>query len=308
MKTLVTPSRGELAIADLPQPTPAADEVVVRVAAATVNPVDAMVVAGTFHDLGLIEGDQPVGLGWDLVGIVESVGADVATLSVGDRVAGVRTGFAPVVGGISEYVAISAADVARVPDQLATLDAAGIGMNALTAALALDLPGTADGRSLLITGAAGSVGGFAAELAAASGWTVTGLARESDRAFVEGVGARLVTDLTEDATYDVVLDAAPLQPDTGAFRALLPLVADGGEFIGVLGAYPKPDVPGVHASIVAVAPDGQRLGELLGLTADRKLTSRVAGTTSLEEAGKAFDAVTAGGRGRWLVLPSGDLA
>jgi NADPH:quinone reductase-like Zn-dependent oxidoreductase len=308
MKTLVTPSRGELRVADLPHPTPADGEVVVRVAAATVNPVDAMVVAGTFHDLGLIEGDQPVGLGWDLVGIVESIGDHVTGLSVGDRVAGVRTGFAPVVGGISEYVAIPAADVARVPDRLATLDAAGIGMNALTAALALDLSGAADARSLLVTGAAGSVGGFAAELAAASGWTVTGLARESDRVFVEGIGARLVTDLTGDARYDVVLDAAPLQPDAEAFKELLPLVADGGEFIGVLGAYPKPEVPGVHASIVAVAPGGERLAELLRLAADGKLTSRVAGTTSLDEAGKAFDAVTTGGRGRWLVLPSGDVA
>ena len=155
-----------------------------RVDAATINYVDRFISSGAAHQLGLITHHDPVGLGWDAVGRVEAVGADVRTLSVGDRVAGVRVADDTIYGAIAEHVTLPEADVALVPDTLTSTQAASIGMNALTVAQALDLFGDADERTLLVTGAAGGLGGAAVEQAIAAGWRVTGLARESDRDYV----------------------------------------------------------------------------------------------------------------------------
>ena len=192
--------------------SPALGQVLVRVEAATINYVDRFVTSGATHDLGLITHDGAVGLGWDAVGRIESVGPDVRTVSFGDRVAGVRVADDTVYGAIAEYVVLPEADIALVPDALTSAEAASIGMNALTVAQALGLLGAADERTLLVTGAAGGLGGLAIEQAVAAGWTVTGLARKSDQEFVESRQARLVTEL-DGSTYDAVFDAAPLQFD-----------------------------------------------------------------------------------------------
>lgn len=303
MKTLITPGPVTLTVVELPTPEPAAGQVLVRVHAATVNPVDAMSLAGAFRELGLVEQDRPVGLGWDLVGTVDRVGPGVSGWEIGDEVAALVASFANDIGAISEYVAVPVDDLARLPQGLALLEAAGIGMNAVTAAQALTLAGPAEGRTLLITGAAGSVGGFAVELATDLGFTVTGLARETDQQFVERTGARLVTDLADEATYDVVFDAAPLQLDATAFAALDPRV--GAHFIGVLAAFPAPELPGRKVESVSVASDGPTLDRLLKAALAGTLTSRVAGTTPLNRAEEAFAQLAKPGqRGRWLVTPA----
>ena len=190
MRVLTTTGDGTATPVDVPVPVPASDEVLVRVDAATINYVDRFISSGAAHRLGLITHDDPVGLGWDAVGRVEAVGAAVRTLVVGDRVAGVRVADDSVYGAIAEHVTLPEADVAPVPDTLTSTQAAAIGMNALTVAQALELFGDADGRTLLVTGAAGGLGGAAIEQAVAAEWRVTGLARKSDRDYVESRGAR----------------------------------------------------------------------------------------------------------------------
>jgi NADPH:quinone reductase-like Zn-dependent oxidoreductase len=209
-----------------------------------------------------------------------------------------------VYGAIAEYVLLPEADIALVPDALTSTEAASIGMNALTVAQALGLLGAANERSLLVTGAAGGLGGLAIEQAVAAGWTVTGLARKSDQEFVESRRARLVTEL-DGSTYDAVFDAAPLQFDDQLLKAvLLPSVAPGGTFCSVLALFPTPEVAGAAAFAVEVKPDGPVLASLLRRADARELTARVAGTVPLERAGDTLHSAFAGGvRGRWIVQP-----
>lgn len=309
MKFLVTPARHELALVDGPSPVPGPGEIRVRVLAATVNPVDAMVRDGMFHDWGQIGHDGAIGLGWDLVGVVDALGegVDPTAFRLDDRVAALHPGVDRPSGALAEHVVLPATAVARVPNALDVDEAAAIGMNALTASQSLALLGPADGRTLLVTGAAGGVGGFAVELATAAGWNVTGWARAEDSDFVERTGARLVTELDAGEQFDAVLDAAALQADPEIFAStVLPALSPTATLVSVLGALPLPEVPaGRTATSVLVEADGPGLTRLLGLAAVGELTPRIAGVVTFDEAEKAFTGVASGGRGRWVVRPDG---
>lgn len=276
---------------------PAAGEVRIAVRAATVNPVDSYWAGGLLHQHGIVAEGAWVGLGWDAVGTVDAVGEGVTTLSVGDLVAGTHTTFGTAVGALAEQVVLAASDVAPVPQGLSEVEAATIGVNALTADQALDLLGPADGRSLLVTGAAGALGGLTVELATRAGWAVTGLARDSDAEFVKSRGADLVTTL-EGATYDAVIDAAAMQ------EAVLPAIAAGGSVVGVLGVAPLPEGSDRTVHTIGVKPDGRRLGELLALALEGVLTPRVLGTVPFTHAPEAVPVSALGGRrGRQVVVP-----
>ena len=177
-----------------PPPLRPAD-VRIEVAAAAVNPVDVGVATG--RGAGGIRLPDPIGLGWDVSGTVTEVGSDVPGLRPGDPVAGVLNviGLQPSVGTHADTTVLPAAAVARVPEGLDLIEAASLPLNALTARQALALLGPAEGRSLLITGGAGAVGGYAIVLAARAGWQVSALARFGDAEFVAGAGANPVTDM-----------------------------------------------------------------------------------------------------------------
>lgn len=115
MKSLVSPSRHRVELIDLPVPRPAPGEVRVRVLAASLKPVDAMVRDGMFHDLALITHSEPLGLGWDLVGVVDTVGEDVTGWAPGQPVSALVTGPDKRVGALSELVVVPAHDLAAVP-------------------------------------------------------------------------------------------------------------------------------------------------------------------------------------------------
>lgn len=286
----------DLTIREVPVRRPGPGEIRIQVQAATVNPVDAAFGAGALHRLGIVPEDAEIGLGWDAVGVVDEIGDDVAEFAVGDRVAAVLATFGTPLGGLAEEVVVPVADVALVPAALGTVDAAVIGMNALTALQALGHLGPAEGRSLLVTGGAGSLGGFIIELAVRDGWQVTALARPGDLEFVKSRGAELITEL--DGTYDAVIDAAPLQEDA------LPAVAEGGAIVGVVSVAPLPATPSRAVFTQAVHPDGAGLAGLLELAAQGVLTPRVLGSAPFSRASEAVAATGAGGRrGRWVVVP-----
>ncbi|OYO11590.1 alcohol dehydrogenase [Enemella evansiae] len=288
-------------LVELPDPTAGSGELVIDVAATAINPADAQVVDGSLRAaFGL---PDQVGLGWDVSGVVSAVGPEVDGFSVGDRVAGLHADLTAPVRAQATRVALPATAVAPLPDGLDPVAAASIPLNTLTAAQALDLFGPADGRSLLVTGAAGAVGGYAIALAAAAGWRVTGLARESDRDFVTGITGtdgtpvQLVTEVPERG-FDAVLDAAGLQ------EGALPAVVDGGAFVGVFPPAPVPSERGITVQEVMVAPDGARLAELLHRSATGQLAVRVADTFPLTEAAAAYQRVGERGvRGRVLLIP-----
>ena len=287
-------------IVDVPVVEPGSGEVRIRIAAAPVNPVDLGVVAGRFHEMGLIHQPERTGLGWDFAGVVVATGPDV-DLAVGTRVAGVVTGFDRDFGTYAEQLVVSADDLAVVPDGLDLVTASTVPLNGLAAAQIVDLLGDApaDGNRLLVTGAAGAVGGYVAALAPDRGWQVTGLARSEDEDFVRGLGADFTTDTTDSAHgWDAVADAAVLQ------ELALVLVRDGGRFVGVSpSAEPAPE-RGITIATVVTHPDGVRLTELLARAASGALPARVHAVVPIDEVAAAHRAVAKGGtRGRYVLTP-----
>ncbi|WP_407320229.1 alcohol dehydrogenase catalytic domain-containing protein [Isoptericola halotolerans] len=274
----------------------APDEIRVAVRAAAVNPADGWVASGAARSL--LDLPDVVVLGYDLVGTVTDVGAAVTDLTVGDVVAALHEDRTAPVRAHADVATVPAAAAAVVPAGLDPAGAASVPLNALTAAQGLDLLGPAEGRTLLVTGAAGGVGGYAVALAVRSGWRVTGLARAADEDFLRRAGAAdTVTDVPG-PVFDAVFDAAALQE--GAIVA----TRDRGAFVGVLPPAPVAPERGITVAAVNVRADGERLAELLGLSREGVLEVRVAGEVSLDQAASAYDRRTAGGqRGRWLLVP-----
>jgi len=282
-------------IIDVPVAEPGPGQVRVEVAGAAVNPVDLGVAGGLFHRRGLVHQPHHTGLGWDFSGTVSAVGPDV-DLPVGSRVAGLIDGFDRDFGTYAEQLIVSADDVALVPGELDLTMAAAVPLNSLAAAQLVDLLGDGAGRSLLVTGAAGAVGGNVVALAQDRGWRVTGLARTQDEEFVRGLGAGFTTRATPG--WDAVADAAALQEQGIA------LVRDGGLFVGMLpGAAPAQE-RGVTIREVVVRPDGARLAQLLDATAAGRLPVRVHAVVPLDRVASVHHAVAKGGvRGRYVLTP-----
>src|SRR5918995_3815346 len=131
----------------------------VQIAGAAVNPPrDLGLAAGVFHRLGLVHQPDHTGLGWGFAGTVTATGPDV-DLPLGAHVAGLVDGFDRDYGTYAEQLVVSASDTALVPDGLDLVTAATVPLNGLAAAQIADLLGDGAGRSLLVTGAAGAVGG-----------------------------------------------------------------------------------------------------------------------------------------------------
>jgi len=273
-------------------PEPGAGQVRIKVAGATLNPVDLGVRGGFFGGAG-----KELGLGWDVAGTVDAVGAG-GSWSVGQRVVALYHGLTKDLGTHAEYVVVDADAVAEAPVSVDAIHAATLPLNALTAVQALDLLELVPGQSLLVAGAAGAVGGFAVQLASRQGVSVTGLARAGDEEFVRSLGAAEFTTAPGAGAYDAVLDTAVLG------EAALEWVRDGGAYVGVRpGAHPG-SVRGVRTGSVSVTADGARLAELVGLVDEGVLTLRVAETYALDAVAEAHDRLEKGGvRGRLVLVP-----
>jgi NADPH:quinone reductase-like Zn-dependent oxidoreductase len=284
-------------IIDVPVVEPGPGEVRIGIAAAPVNPVDLAVADGLFHAMGLINQPERTGLGWDFAGAVVASGTGV-DLAVGTRVAGLVGGFDRDFGTYAEQLVVPATDLAVVPDGLDLVAASTVPLNGLAAAQIVDLLGDAPtgGNRLLVTGAAGAVGGYVASLAQGRGWQVTGLARAEDEEFVRGVGADFTTHA--EPGWDAVADGAALQ-ERG-----LALVRDGGAFVGVQPSAVPATERGITVAAVVVHPDGPRLGDLLARTASGELPVRVHAVVPLDQVADAHRALAKGGvRGRYVLKP-----
>ncbi|MDP9799438.1 NADPH:quinone reductase-like Zn-dependent oxidoreductase [Catenuloplanes nepalensis] len=276
-------------------PAPGPGELHVRVVAASVDPVDLFLAGGTGRAVWGLTGT--IGLGSSLTGVVTGTGDGVTGFAPGDRIAAAHAVLTAPARGHAEETVVPASAAATLPDGLDPVAAATLPLNGLTAAQLVDRLGPAGGRTLLVTGAAGGVGGFAVALAARAGWAVTALARESDRDFVLRAGARDLVTALPGAEFDAVVDAAVLE------AAALGAVRDGGVLAGPTSARPATPERGITVELVDSRPDGERLTELLELAAGGVLELRVAGRVPLGEAEVAYGNVAAGGgRGRWLLL------
>ncbi|MFJ8150432.1 NADP-dependent oxidoreductase [Streptomyces sp. NPDC096048] len=283
-------------VAETEVPVPGPRQVRIKVAAATLNPVDAGVRQGFFGGAG-----ERLGLGWDVAGTVDAVG-EGGGRRVGDEVVALHHGMVKPLGTHAEYVVVDADAVATAPTTADAVLAATLPLNATTAAQALDLLDLTPGRTLLVTGAAGAVGGYAVQLAARRGVEVTALAREEDGELARSLGAEHLVTGTDGAgaagRVDAVLDAAVLGDSA------LEWARDGGAYVGVIPGAAPAAVRGVRVGSVEVRADGARLAELAGLVDEGALTLRVAGTYALDEAVKAHTRLAEGGlRGRLVLVP-----
>ena len=300
MKALIAiPGTETPTLAELPEPTPGPGELLIEVAAAAVNPADPFVLSGAAHAAFGLSG--PVGLGYDLAGVVRGVGEGTPKEWLGKRVAALHDDLSAATRGQAELAAVPAAAAAEVPDALDLVTASTVALCGLTAVQGLALLAAPAGRNLLVTGAAGAVGGYAVALALAAGWEVAGLARPSDAEFLAGLGVRHLTELPTTATFDAVFDAAALQEDA------LAAVRDGGSFLGVLPPRPVASQRDIKVQTVLVQADGASLDDLLRQHTDGRLQPRVADTVPLHEAARAYEALVAGGaRGRHVILLGND--
>jgi NADPH:quinone reductase-like Zn-dependent oxidoreductase len=287
----------EIEILDVPLVEPGSGQVRIAIAAAAVNPVDLGVANGLFHARGLIHQSERTGLGWEFAGTIDAAGPGVSA-EVGAKVAGLIDGFDRDFGTYAEYLVVSAADIAPVPEGLDLINAATVPLNGLAAVQILDLLGDppADANRLLVAGAAGALGGYLLALAGDRGWNVTGLARDRDEAFVRSLGA----DFTDHAErgWDAVADAAAIQDQA------LALVRDGGTFIGVQPGNEPAAERGISVTAVITHPDGNRLADLLTQAASGKLPTRIHAVLPLTRAGDAQRTMAKGGvRGRIVLTP-----
>jgi NADPH2:quinone reductase len=276
---------------DLPAPTLAPTEVLVRVHASSANPADNSIAAGVLKQMG-VEYEFPVILGRDYAGVVEQVGAEVTLYSVGDEVFGFLLHANPTVhdGSWAELVVVPQdTSIAPAPTGVdaSTLGAAPVaGIAAMTATDAVEL---SDGDTLLIVGATGGVGSFAVQLASRAGATVVAPAQPEDEAYLRELG---VSELLPRDGDLAAASARERHPD--GFDAILDLVSftgdsvvllkDGGRLASPLGAAGE----GPGRTNVMAAPTPENLQRLARLLADGTLRVSIQATYELAQAHEAL--------------------
>lgn len=291
---------------EVEQPTPAAGQVRLRVAASAYNAADNGMRAGFLP----IPIQLPHVPGYDVSGTVDAIGEGVTGLTVGDAV----IAFLPMErdGGAAEYVVAPAEAVVAAPTSIPLADAAALPSVALTAWQALFDDGRLTaGQRLLIVGAGGVVGKYAVQLAKRAGAHVIATASPRSADAVRAAGADQVIDHTDvdlldalDGQVDVLLNLAPIAPEQ--FAADVAAVRDGGVVVSTTAfmATPGDESRGVRAATVFVLPNRERLTELVALVDDGALTVEVTRRIPLAEL-PALHAEGAAGRiaGKVVVLP-----
>src|SRR5215208_948987 len=175
---------------DLPAPTPAAHEVLVRVHASSINPADNGIAAGMLKQMG-VEYEFPVILGRDYAGVVEQVGPEVTRYTVGDEVFGFLVHANPTVrdGSWAELIAVPQdMFIGRAPHGVDLATAGAAPLAGIAAIMAVDALELSDGDTVLIVGATGGVGSIAVQLAARAGATVVAPALAEDEAYLRELG------------------------------------------------------------------------------------------------------------------------
>ncbi|MGW0065727.1 NADP-dependent oxidoreductase [Streptosporangium sandarakinum] len=297
-----------LEIEEVPVPPVGAGQVRIRVEAAGVNPVDAAVRAGALVAGGLAERREVHGLGWDVAGVVEETGPGAGGFAPGDRVIGLADRLDLPLGAYAEQIVLDAGAVAHAPVHATATQAATLPLNVLTADQALDLAGLTEGRTLLVTGAAGGVGGYAVELGVARGLRVVAVAGAGDEKLVRGFGAEFFVPRDAElgsAVRDLVPGGVDGAVDAAAVgTAALTAVRGGGSLVAVLGGAAPVPLRGTRVTNVWIRADGSRLAELVELADGGRLTYRVAGVLPLDRAVEAHERLAAGGlRGRLVLVP-----
>jgi NADPH:quinone reductase-like Zn-dependent oxidoreductase len=308
MKAIVRSRYGTpdlLRLDEVPQPRPAADEVLVRIRASSVNSADLEYLKG----MSLVRMAAPIRpahriLGSDIAGIVAEVGRDVAVLAVGDEVFADLTelGF----GAFAEYVAVPGDALAPMPAGLSFEQAASVPSAAVIALQGLRRRQVEPGQRVLVNGAGGGMGTFAVQLAKVFGAEVTAVDRADKLELLRSIGADHVIDFeAQDYTageqrYDLILDVSAYRSLSDVRRAL---TEEGGYFViggstpRVLGAALASAKPKARQRIGIVAGQANRredIDELSGLLETGSILPIIEASYPLAETPAALRRLQAG--------------
>jgi NADPH:quinone reductase-like Zn-dependent oxidoreductase len=298
MKALALSSFDDpISLIEVADPVAGPDEVLVRVAAASLNPYDAFVASGAAK--GYMPYEFPAVLGGDVAGTVEALGDGVDGFVVGDRVFGMM-GMKGAVrdGSFGERATPKAASVARTPERLSDIDAATLGVAGTTAMSAIEALEPVNGARVLIVGATGGVGSFAIQLAALRGANVIATVRPGDERFVIDLGADETVDYTGDLAATIrerypegigaVIDA--VSADADAFGRVIGLVGKGGRGASTRGAAPGDEIGDV--AVMNANGNAAHLGELADLVAGGRVRAAVTARYPLDDAPRALHDLT----------------
>jgi NADPH:quinone reductase-like Zn-dependent oxidoreductase len=294
----------QLKLEEKPRPEPSSGEVLLRVHAASVNPIDWKIRQGLLKEF------QPVTFpytpGIEVAGVVEEVGPGVTTFQTGQAVFGQCAR-----GAYAEYLTISVETLALKPQTLSWASAAATPVGATAAWRALfDHGDLTSGQRVLIVGAAGGVGLFAVQLAKWKGAQVIGTASTANLEFVYGLGADTVVDYTTTPVESVVQEVDLVLDGVGAatLSSSLTVLRRGGTLISIASPPPQEQaqVRGVRAMMIHSQPSRELLQTFAQLIDEGRLKVPVWKLFPLREVQQAHEYSQSGhGRGR-IVLQIGD--
>ncbi len=288
-------------IAEVDRPEPGVGEVLVKVHAAGVNPVDWKIRGGLGQRMGMT---LPIHLGGELVGTIEKLGAGVDNLQQGETIFGmVHT------GAFAEYAVAKANNVVRTPHNIDVIHAAALPLAGSTARQALfDEAGLSAGRRLLITNSSGGVGSLAVQFAKAIGAHVTAVASGRNEDFVRSLGADEFIDYTtqpfEDTAreVDIVFDTMGGETFQRAFKTL-----KKGGFMVTVVAFPNDEAEryGVSVKRSFTVPSARNLASIAELVEAGKVVAHVDMVLPLAEIRHALTLSEAGrARGKIVLTPA----
>ncbi|WP_367133433.1 MULTISPECIES: NADP-dependent oxidoreductase [Streptomyces] len=294
-----------LEVVETERPTPLMAEVLVRVHASSVNPVDVGVRSGAYPLLG----EPPFGVGWDISGVVEEAGAG-SRFKPGDEVYGMPF-FPRAATGYAEYVAVPSRQVARKPATLDHVHAAALPLAALTAWQGLvDAAGLTEGQRVLIHRAAGGVGHLAVQIAKVRGAHVTALASAPKHDFVRSLGADEVIDYRTTDYTEAVKDLDVVFDSSSEGVRSLEVLRPGGTLVSIMEHGDRElaariEAAGRRFAGIAVEPDYASLEAIAALVDAGRIRPHVSETFPLADAAKAHEAVGSGRTQGKVVLTVG---
>ncbi|WP_439882655.1 NADP-dependent oxidoreductase [Pontibacter sp. MBLB2868] len=284
-------------------------EVLVRVKAAGVNPVDAAVREGYLKDF--LPYEFPVIPGWDVAGVIEERGFSARRFEVGDAVYAYAR--RPVVqhGTFAEYIIIPESYLAAKPENISFEEAAGIPLVGLTAYQSLfDAGKLQQGQTVLILGASGGVGSLGIQLAKNAGATVIGVASEKNHAFMKELGADHTIDYKTrnvgDATKEIAPDGVDLIFDCASGETLqqsLSALKPSAKLVSILNQGQNLD-KSIDFQYVFVEPNSSQLDKLRKYAEAGKLKVHVSNTYNLEQTAEALNQIqTQHTKGKIVIVP-----
>jgi NADPH:quinone reductase-like Zn-dependent oxidoreductase len=275
-----------------PRPEPKDDEVLIRIVAASVNPVDVAIRSGKYAQY--FHTDLPLIPGMDAAGVVEKAGSKISTLKAGDPVYAFFTLRGE--GGYAEFALAKENEVARKPSSISYEQAAAVPAAGSTAWQALvDAAQLSEGQTVLIHGGSGGVGHFAIQIAKARGARVIATASTANQEFLKKLGADQAIDYTKTKfeemvkEVDVVLDAVGGDTLTRSYG----VVKKGGIIVTIAGEPDQAalDAHGIRGIAISSTPKSETFVQLTRLIEDKKLTPVVTQVFPLSEVAKAQDQI-----------------